>query len=341
MVAGELEVQDGIKICDETYYVTAIDASRKHVTVDHVAPLDCVPTRLAVTSINPGGTTDKATITFPVARSAATLFVGQEFEIYGTTGIDSQTLLNRRYTVLAGADATTAIASPWKVVYVQADETYYASGSNHASSSDISAGTQLASDPMAGYVVTKVLQTIQRSTGDWEKWPGDFYGSGTSTAEDEGHFYMECSNRGMCDRKAGVCECFDGYTGAACARQACPNSCSGHGTCNTVAQLRQWNTTLISATCETTAGSNIVICDTDLTVVSTGVSTHPHGTGIATVVAAGDYIEIKPYPPQRIFKINKQRITLYNDFPATTPPGTELYSVYNYQLWDADMNQGK
>ena len=37
----------------------------------------------------------------------------------------------------------------------------------------------------------------------------------------EGHFYMECSNKGICDRKSGQCDCFDGYTGTACARAAC------------------------------------------------------------------------------------------------------------------------
>lgn len=60
----------------------------------------------------------------------------------------------------------------------------------------------------------------------------------------------ECSNRGTCDRSQGiaspyndhshapltlrhigVCKCMDGFTGSACQRMACPNSCSGHGVC--------------------------------------------------------------------------------------------------------------
>jgi len=54
------------------------------------------------------------------------------------------------------------------------------------------------------------------------------------------HYYMECSNKGTCNRKTGECECFDGYDGAACQRASCPGyprSCSGHGVCKTIKQL--------------------------------------------------------------------------------------------------------
>merc|ERR1712167_295818 len=77
--------------------------------------------------------------------------------------------------------------------------------------------------------VYRFLETQPNPAGDWESWPGD-YNSGS----DEGHFYMECSNRGLCDRKTGQCECFPGFTGQACRRQKCPDGCSGHGTCQTV-----------------------------------------------------------------------------------------------------------
>jgi len=55
------------------------------------------------------------------------------------------------------------------------------------------------------------------------------------------HAYAECSNKGVCDRTAGVCGCFPGYEGSACQRASCPTSasgfCSGHGQCKSVSDI--------------------------------------------------------------------------------------------------------
>lgn len=57
---------------------------------------------------------------------------------------------------------------------------------------------------------------------------------------DSAHYYMECSNKGTCDRSSGECKCYDGYDGISCQRASCPGyptSCSGHGVCKTIKQL--------------------------------------------------------------------------------------------------------
>lgn len=51
------------------------------------------------------------------------------------------------------------------------------------------------------------------------------------------HKYAECSNRGICNRESGECECFPGYEGRGCARTSCPNDCSGHGRCMEIQTL--------------------------------------------------------------------------------------------------------
>lgn len=66
--------------------------------------------------------------------------------------------------------------------------------------------------------------------------------SGTSWVDkahstDEAHQEAECSNSGVCDRSTGLCTCFSGFDGLACEKTACPNNCSGHGTCMTIGDL--------------------------------------------------------------------------------------------------------
>jgi hypothetical protein len=77
--------------------------------------------------------------------------------------------------------------------------------------------------------------------GTTEQFP-QMQNTDLETLSDTAHYYMECSNKGRCDRSTGECQCFDGYDGVACQRASCPgfpNSCSGHGVCKTISQLAQ------------------------------------------------------------------------------------------------------
>lgn len=75
--------------------------------------------------------------------------------------------------------------------------------------------------------------------GTTEQFP-QMQDSDLQTLTDTAHYYMECSNKGRCDRSTGECQCFEGYDGVACQRASCPgypHSCSGHGVCKSIRQL--------------------------------------------------------------------------------------------------------
>lgn len=61
--------------------------------------------------------------------------------------------------------------------------------------------------------------------------PKDYAWVGSVVGSNDLHPWVECSNKGTCDRKSGTCECFTGYEGIACQRSICPNNCNEHGTC--------------------------------------------------------------------------------------------------------------
>lgn len=51
------------------------------------------------------------------------------------------------------------------------------------------------------------------------------------------HPWVECSNKGTCDRETAECDCFDGFTGHSCQRTTCQNDCNDRGACVSMSYL--------------------------------------------------------------------------------------------------------
>ena len=73
------------------------------------------------------------------------------------------------------------------------------------------------------------VERVLAATPQWsyEMFPTDA-SKGYAAANNEGHFYKECSGTGTCDRTLGQCTCFAGYTGAACQRSECASADKAH-----------------------------------------------------------------------------------------------------------------
>jgi len=111
-------------------------------------------------------------------------------------------------------------------------ESLSAHDSSAADYNAISPGSRIASPVIVG--------DAMYPKGTYEKFP-NMVDSRNYILSNTAHDYMECSNKGICDRADGTCVCFEGYEGSACQRASCPISndgvCSGHGTCSTIGDI--------------------------------------------------------------------------------------------------------
>jgi hypothetical protein len=189
--------------------------------------------------------------------------------------------------------------------------------------------------------VFKVMETIGAPQGTWESWPGD----AVETTQDEGHFYMECSNQGLCDRGTGQCECFDGYSGIDCGSTGCPDDCSGNGRCLSIAEMAKVAPTRSGNTIEVTRGSHFVSTELtpDVTVGDTVYlgEQNDYGSAIAyTVTGIVSKMSEQDASVATTFSLGNQGFTVSPRAQKSLPFGSALYKVANYNLWDANKVAG-
>merc|ERR1711871_704659 len=115
-----------------------------------------------------------------------------------------------------------------------------------------------------------------------------------------------------------------------CSRLSCPESCSGHGTCETVDELRQQNPAWQQFSVETYKDSAELYAE---------ISANSNDGTNVVLLEANDYIKIGHHPPMKISAVDGTKITLYSEFPETLPYGTHAWKVFKYDLWDATKNR--
>ena len=97
--------------------------------------------------------------------------------------------------------------------------------------------TDALGDTVPAWIAADCSQRTCPYAKAWVDVPKLGLNSAADTEQNNAHRNAECANAGTCDRSTGLCECFPGYEGRACDRSVCPNSCSGHGTCQTMKQF--------------------------------------------------------------------------------------------------------
>jgi hypothetical protein len=106
-----------------------------------------------------------------------------------------------------------------------------------------------------------------------------------ATADSGDRRWVECSGKGMCDRKSGECKCFDGYDGKACSRTTCPSNCNNRGRCVTQETLAYEASKTYSSPW---AALTHVGCDCDLGARGPGCSLEACPSGSDVLLGKGN-----------------------------------------------------
>lgn len=145
----------------------------------------------------------------------------------------------------------------------------------------------------------------------------------TADGTNSAHYYAECSNKGICDRKTGECKCFDGYEGKGCRRSTCPEKCSGHGTCEYIDELA-------GDYYDRRAGPGSRYKATSGTRQGTGYGHVWDNAGAAVTDGSG-------CPTGGLYCTTSAQAVSNT---VTRTANTEQYHGFLYQLWDAQKIQG-
>lgn len=161
------------------------------------------------------------------SRLAAAVVIALNLSSIANVGLDA---LLRRAASATCAGRETARQAPWLSVPVWPPGVEAACPNRCSGAGTCGAGNACTCD--SGYTGGDCsLRECPTGSAVWVS---------KAVADDDAHTAnsnVPCSNRGICDYKTGICDCFDGFTGLACDRLVCRHDCTNNGICRSIADI--------------------------------------------------------------------------------------------------------